>query len=525
MEVCPSCKKKHKNLILHIKKSTKCKNNVSEEEMKILKDQSKNRRRQYQKMTMKERRKKVKDETKERKEDKEHKEDMIDTEENEVPKKCPICNARKQNILLHIKTKKTCFMKIDKQVFEKWSKMARCITQKAQNRKSKEKKEATYTSEEKTLKNAAKSKSYETLKEMQNRWKAKSREKARQNDHAAVRKYQREATLKCREKQKKEDPELYKARQLMWNLQERPVTSNNLMKVPKKLLQNYHRLRKHYDDTDTEDEDQYGLTVGRQIKILNDKSMNDEEKKNKLESLLDQTPTRGVKSHKSHKITMLRKEFRKQKEKEYEEKVKRIVKLKHQVYDELGLWNDGYVGGGWHQRINLYDVKITYAEANQIHEEGKYCLWNTFVKEKRLLKETGPDPYHTNRDPYRDTLHQMRLLRKLRESGETTKFEELEYRSGKWRRANITDESEDEMKRELAGKQRRKWYEESEDSDDTEEDQQESEDSDDTEEDQQESEDSDDTEIYQKIDNKKNNVTNEEDEDDDEENHGITIRN
>ena len=90
MEVCPSCKKKHKNLILHIKKSTKCKNNVSEEEMKILKDQSTNRRRQYQKMTMKERRKKVKDETKERKEDKEHKEDMIDTEENEVTKKCPI---------------------------------------------------------------------------------------------------------------------------------------------------------------------------------------------------------------------------------------------------------------------------------------------------------------------------------------------------------------------------------------------------------------------------------------------------
>ena len=54
-------------------------------------------------------------------------------------KKCPICNARKQNILLHIKTKKTCFMKIDKQVFEKWSKMARYNTQKAQNRKSKEK--------------------------------------------------------------------------------------------------------------------------------------------------------------------------------------------------------------------------------------------------------------------------------------------------------------------------------------------------------------------------------------------------
>ena len=87
MEVCPSCKKKHKNLILHIKKSTKCINNVSEEEMKIIEDHSKNRRRQYKKITMKERRRKVKDETKERKEDKEHHEDMNDTEENEVPKK------------------------------------------------------------------------------------------------------------------------------------------------------------------------------------------------------------------------------------------------------------------------------------------------------------------------------------------------------------------------------------------------------------------------------------------------------
>ena len=40
MEVCPSCKKKHKNLILHIKKSTKCKNNVSEEEMKIFEERT-----------------------------------------------------------------------------------------------------------------------------------------------------------------------------------------------------------------------------------------------------------------------------------------------------------------------------------------------------------------------------------------------------------------------------------------------------------------------------------------------------
>ena len=104
MEVCPSCEKKHKNLNLHIKMSTKWKNNVSEEDMKILEDQSKNRRRLYKKKTMKERRRKVKDETKERKVVGEHKDDISDTEDNEmlVPEICPICNTKKKNIFLHI---------------------------------------------------------------------------------------------------------------------------------------------------------------------------------------------------------------------------------------------------------------------------------------------------------------------------------------------------------------------------------------------------------------------------------------
>ena len=84
--------------------------------MKILEDQSENRRRHYKKKTMKERRKKLKDETEERKLVEEHKDDISDTEDNElqVPKMCPICNTKKKNILLHIKTKKSCFMKISK---------------------------------------------------------------------------------------------------------------------------------------------------------------------------------------------------------------------------------------------------------------------------------------------------------------------------------------------------------------------------------------------------------------------------
>ena len=300
MQVCPCCKKKQKNLILHIKKSSTCNDIVSEEEMKQLKDQSKIQRRQYMMKTMKERRRKAREEkTKEREDDKEpNKEDMIDTEENvlTIPKRCPICNTKKVNILLHIKTKISCFTNIDKQVFQKWRKIAKNNTQKAQNRKLRKiaKNNTQEAQNKKRREEKKESKSYETFKERQNRYKAKSREKARKNDHDAVKKYQREATAKCRIKQKEEDPELYKARQLMWNWKERPVTSHNLMRVPKKLLQNYHRLDKLYKDTDTytEDEDVNGLTVSAQIKILNDKSMNDEEKKCKLESLWDKTDTR-----------------------------------------------------------------------------------------------------------------------------------------------------------------------------------------------------------------------------------------
>ena len=100
------------------------------------------------------------------------------------------------------------------------------------------------------------------------------------------------------------------------------------MKVPKNLLKNYHRLDKFYNRSESEDEDQYGLTVWRQIKILNDNNMTDEEKSEKLNSLWNQSKKnyennkqdekyvkeQEIKIEKSRKITMLRKELRDQKE-------------------------------------------------------------------------------------------------------------------------------------------------------------------------------------------------------------------
>ena len=42
-----------------------------------------------------------------------------------LPERCPICNTKKKNILLHIKSKESCFEKMDKQIFEEWQKVAR----------------------------------------------------------------------------------------------------------------------------------------------------------------------------------------------------------------------------------------------------------------------------------------------------------------------------------------------------------------------------------------------------------------
>ena len=56
LKACPSCQKEKKNILLHIKKSKTCKVNISEEQMKILEQQSKKHRKVYQKLSMKERR-------------------------------------------------------------------------------------------------------------------------------------------------------------------------------------------------------------------------------------------------------------------------------------------------------------------------------------------------------------------------------------------------------------------------------------------------------------------------------------
>ena len=513
LKACPSCQKEKKNILLHIKKSKTCKVNISEEQMKILEKQSKKHRKVYQKLSMKERRRqarqldheKVKtdqnkwkqksraqankeDEKLENKDYKNFTRNIVRVENIEEGFKsewkvedgtCPSCREKKKSVIQHIRKTKVCRASMKLEQLESLLKDKKSKTKMKNKRASKkfiEKKILKEAEAEKHKLNSSepirvyedaksniddkgkeeKKKSYETLKEKQNRWKAKSREKARQNDYAAVRKYQRESTSKWRKKQQKEDPELYKARKQMWSLQSKPTTNRNIMKVPKNLLQNYHRLNKFYDDTESEDEDQYGLTVWRQIKLLNDKNMTDEEKEVKLKSLWDQNKKKyekdkqnetyvkeqEVKKENLRRMAILRKEIRDQKEMERRQENKKKEDLKkHMIQkerEELGLWQDG--SWNWFQRINSYDVKITGKEAKQIREEGKYCLWNTFVKQRRLKNMYKYIPWYDDQS----ILYRMRILRKLREIGNTDKLEWSGKKCvWKWRRVDDIEDSED----------------------------------------------------------------------------------
>ena len=52
-----------------------------------------------------------------------------------VPDRCPICNIKKRNILLHIYAKESCKDKVDKQIIEDWKKIEQKNTTKKYQRK------------------------------------------------------------------------------------------------------------------------------------------------------------------------------------------------------------------------------------------------------------------------------------------------------------------------------------------------------------------------------------------------------
>ena len=61
LKACPNCQKEKKNILLHIKKSPICKANISEEQMKMLEQQSKKHRKVYKRLSMKENRRQARE--------------------------------------------------------------------------------------------------------------------------------------------------------------------------------------------------------------------------------------------------------------------------------------------------------------------------------------------------------------------------------------------------------------------------------------------------------------------------------
>ena len=303
---CPSCQKKKKNVLLHIKKSDHCKNKVSNEELKEITDQSNKIRRMKVRLNKARSRKKANEKQKLK-----IQEEQPAAIWNSEDGSCPICREKKKNVLLHLKKSHVCKANVSSDQMNALIFNSEAVAR-VRVKKYKEKKKQMVKNEmdqveenmhtenierldEKPICDQSEADSSEeeieeTMKEMQNRWKAKSREKARKKDHNALKKYQRENTAKCRKKQKQEDIELYLAKQQLLRLKDKDIERpHDLMKVPKNLIKNYHRLDKYYNDSDNDSEDGEcfaGLTVKKQMKVLNDDNLNRKEKKEKLKTLM-----------------------------------------------------------------------------------------------------------------------------------------------------------------------------------------------------------------------------------------------
>ena len=253
LKTCPICKSKKKNILLHINKSQTCKANISAENMKMFKDQSKSERKKKNRLSKRESTKRAKDkywiirgsrkmpfkleqrERKRRSRDKASKEKLktekeinnfykvisrFDAKEKEIEEgkqidwkvedgTCPSCKQKKKNVLLHLRKSKLCqefitneqMVDLNVEAYErKLSRKKRAYRNFAEKRDDQNFDNGIAKLYEMIEKREQKKN--ETLKEKQNRWKAKSRAKAQQRedyDYDAAKRYQKENTRKCRE--------------------------------------------------------------------------------------------------------------------------------------------------------------------------------------------------------------------------------------------------------------------------------------------------------------------------------------
>ena len=123
---CPVCKKKCKNVLLHVKKRRLCNDRIKQDNLeKLLKESDEQRMKRQERAVGK--RKKLQEGRKNQKFDHGNEKDSEDDEDEvqvKIPERCANCNIKKKNILLHIQCTDMCYKMIDKQDFQEWRKMA-----------------------------------------------------------------------------------------------------------------------------------------------------------------------------------------------------------------------------------------------------------------------------------------------------------------------------------------------------------------------------------------------------------------
>ena len=62
---------------------------------------------------------------KEKETNREDDEDNVKNQKADIPERCPVCNTKKKNILLHIRTSESCFQKVDRKSFDQWRELSR----------------------------------------------------------------------------------------------------------------------------------------------------------------------------------------------------------------------------------------------------------------------------------------------------------------------------------------------------------------------------------------------------------------
>ena len=235
---CPGCDEDMRNILLHLNYSKECRATVSEEEYQKMVELTQEKRGKIQLETLQDRqnRRKAKSRKKAREEDYEkvkkyqrestakwraHEKKRDPEKDAEISIRVSAdqwWNSRKMNGMWKINSKLN---------EEEYQKMVE------------------ETLEKKDIHNIH----TETVNAMQNRWKAKSRDKAREKDYESVKKYQRESTAKWKAKEKQKDPELFLARTQLWNRTRRRVAvpwyalkQCDFRNCPKTLKRNIHRL-------------------------------------------------------------------------------------------------------------------------------------------------------------------------------------------------------------------------------------------------------------------------------------------